>query len=97
MNKCDDPGYVFWNFSIPKHMLEVIRKYVETGQRPGSFLTAVICNDLRTAVAQADDHNIVNLRAYLAYLHNEAPGDCWGSRENMLAWIKSKNGRQTPC
>jgi hypothetical protein len=83
-------GYEFRGFTISPHMLEAVNRYVRDGDMPGDFLTAVICNDLREAIARADDHNQVNLPAYIAYLHNEAPGQCWGSREKMNAWIKAR-------
>ena len=84
------PAYQFWGFTIPKYMLEALKRYIDYGQRPGHFLTAVICNDLYSAVARADDHNVLNLRAYIGYLHNEAPSNCWGSYENMQKYINQK-------
>lgn len=95
MRKLDEsapvaPAYVFWGFTIPEYMLEALKRYIEYGQKPGGFLTAVISNDLRNAVARADDHNIVNLRAYIGYLHNEAPANCWGSYDNMQQWLNHK-------
>ncbi len=84
------PAYQFWGFTIPQHMLEALNRYIDHGHRPGDFLTAVICNDLRTAVARADEHNVLNLRAYIGYLHNEAPSHCWGSYENMQNYINQK-------
>ena len=81
-------NYIFRDFYIPEYMMEGIRRYIDHGQRPGRFLTAVICNDLREACAMADDVNIRNLPAYVAYFYNEAPSPCWGSREKMDEWIK---------
>jgi hypothetical protein len=92
-----EPGYVFWGFTIPKRMLEVLQRYINHGHRPGDFLTAVICNDLQTAISRADDHNVKNLRAYIGYLVNEAPGDCWGSYENMKAWIEKRGKNAEPA
>ena len=83
-------GYEFRGFTISPHMLEAVNRYILDGDIPGDFLTAVITNDLRDAIARADDHNQVNLPAYIAYLNNEAPGQCWGSREKMNAWIKAR-------
>ena len=85
-----DPGYSFRGFYIPAYMLDALERYIHQGQPPGDFLSAVISNDLTKAVARADDHNQVNLPAYIAYLHNEAPGVCWGSPEKMKTWIEAK-------
>ena len=83
-------GFTFRGFTIPRYMLDPIQRYIERGDPPGDFLTAVITNDLREAIGRGDDHNQVNLPAYISFLHNEAPGQCWGSREKMNAWIKAK-------
>jgi len=76
-------------YFIPERMMPGITRYIEQGIRPGKFLTAVICNNLKEAVWQADDENIRNLPAYVTYFHNEAPSACWGSKEAMDQWIAS--------
>ena len=96
MKNLEDSGstisqsYEFRGFTIPAYMLRAVNRYILNGDTPGDFLTAVITNDLREAIARADDHNQVNLPAYIAYLHNEAPGQCWGSPEKMTAWIEAR-------
>ena len=80
--------YRFRQYYISEHMLDGIKRYVEQRVPPGDFLTAVLCNDLREACGRADDGNLANLPAYVAYLYNEAPGACWGSKEKMLAWLQ---------
>jgi len=84
-----DCGYTFRNFYIPKRMMGGIHRYIEHHIPPGNFLSAVISNDLKEACGRADDENMVNLPAYVAYFYNEAPSHCWGSKENMDAWIKA--------
>jgi hypothetical protein len=79
-------GYTFNEFEIPDDMMPLLLDYVQTGKDPGYFLTAVICNDLKGAVREADDENMRNLPAYVAYLYNEAPQACHGSKENMNRW-----------
>lgn len=73
--------YKFKEFHIPNHMLESLEAYVETHRGVGSFLAAVIRNDLADAVARADDENLPNLPAYIGWLYNKAPMSCWGSPE----------------
>jgi hypothetical protein len=82
-----DSEYHFREFYIRPEMLESITAYIKLGRPVGGFLTAVICNDLREACGHADEENLANLPAFVAYLHNEAPYNCWGSRENMDAWL----------
>ena len=52
---------------IPEHMIEVVRHYIENGLEPGSFLSAVLQNDLRRAVECADEININRLPDYIRY------------------------------
>lgn len=76
------------NQQIPEYMHRGLIGYLEYRVLPGQFLQAVISNDLRYAVAQADDTNIHLLPAYVAFLYNYADSAAWGSREKMKAWIK---------
>ena len=82
--------FSFYGQTIPARMCGGIERYIEDLVKPGDFLTAVICNNLKGAVGQADDENIHLLPVYVAYFHNEAPSACWGSREKMIAWLRGK-------
>ena len=82
--------FKFRGMRIPDRMQDAITRYVENGINPGSFLTAVICNDLQAACAKADNENIHIIPAYVAYFYNEAPSDCCGSFEKMKSWRESK-------
>jgi len=72
---------------IPEHIRESVKGYVEKGIPVGSFLTAVICNDLRESFAMADDINRDRMFDIVSFFYNEPPITCWGSRENMDKWI----------
>lgn len=81
-----DGGYE----KIPEHMQAALRRYVLEGIKPGDFLTAVICNDLRNAVGRADGENLPLLSLYVMWLYNIAPGSCWGSPEAMAKWMAER-------
>ena len=81
--------YEFNQFYIPERMMPGIRLYVEHGLQPGSFLSAIIQNNLSEAVGRADTENLKNIPAFVAYFYNECPNDCWGSPEKMKSWMKS--------
>lgn len=83
-------NYTFRDFYIREDMLDGIKRYIEYGIPPGSFLSGIISNDLREAVSSADDENLHNIPAFLAYFYNEAPSSCWGSPEQMKNWMKEK-------
>lgn len=75
---------------IPARMQDALRRYVLEGIRPGDFLTAVICNDLRGAIGRADEENSPLLRLYVLWLYNVAPAACWGSPDKMREWMNAR-------
>ena len=75
---------------IPGHMAGAVKRYILQGIPPGSFLTAVLCNDLREAFARADDENAAAMHGWVKFFYNYAPTGCWGSPENYSAWTRSK-------
>lgn len=81
------PPYRYRNWSIPERMMPALERYINDHLPPGDFLNAVLENNLREACAYADDENLENLPAFVAYLYNEAPGRCWGSPEAVTAWL----------
>lgn len=82
--------YRFREWYIPERMMGGIRRYIEQGIPPGDFLTAVIENNLCEGMGRADDENLHNLPAFLAYFYNEAPSPCWGSPEKRREWVKAR-------
>ena len=73
--------------SLPEGLQGGMKRYVEQGIKPGSFMTAVLENDLFGALAQADEMNRDRLYDICKWLYNEAPSQCWGSKEKVEAWI----------
>ena len=71
---------------IPEHCRDSLKLYVEHGVPTGNFLHAVLSNDLVRAFALADHINEVRMKAYAAFLYNEAPRGCWGSPEAVKNW-----------
>ena len=88
--------YKFRKFYIPERMMGGIQRYVEKGIPPGDFLMSVITNDLSEAVSRADEENLSNLPAYVAFFYNECPAACWGSKENFVKWTELKLKENTP-
>jgi hypothetical protein len=72
--------------ALPAHMHGAMLRWIEHGIYPGGFLTAVLENDLRAAVARADMVNATRLPDYVRYLYNDAPSGCWGSPAKVRAW-----------
>lgn len=75
------------NYSkIPALTMEALDRWVKHGLMPGSFLTAVLSNDLMGAMALADDDNRAALYETVAWLRDAAPNMCWGSPDKVKAW-----------
>lgn len=67
-----------------------LRRYVEKGIEPGSFLMAVLENNLIESIQKADATNLANIKEIVEYCYNEIPSDCWGSKEIVKEWIKNR-------
>jgi len=75
---------------IPEHMRPGVKRYLENGRRPGSFLTAVLENNLVESFARADNINQSQMLVWVNFLYNEMPMASWGSKEKVKAWVKKK-------
>jgi hypothetical protein len=71
---------------IPEHLREGLVCYFADGILPGSFLQAVLANDLTQAVGRADPTSLRALPELLACLVQHAPAIAWGSAEAVLSW-----------
>jgi hypothetical protein len=84
------PYQVNYSKCPSKHMEESVRLYVEHGILPGSFLQAVLANNLIHAAGRADSINAELLREWAFFLL-ELPDECWGSWGQVVKW-KGLNG-----
>lgn len=76
------------NELIPEHMHGGLKRYIENGIEPGSFLMAVLENNLKEAFGCADHINAQKIGDYVRYLYNYSPSPCWGSPEKVAQWIE---------
>ena len=72
---------------IPEHMHDGIISYLTQGRPQGSFLTAVLSNDLIDAFVRADHINSANMFNWVKYLYNYAPPSSYGSPEKVKDWL----------
>jgi hypothetical protein len=68
------------------YMEDSVRRWVEDGVRPGSFLVALLANDLAMASVHADQTNLSNIREWALFLLNEMPDTMWGSYGVLEDW-----------
>lgn len=58
---------------VPGHLWSGLIRWVEDGTRPGSFLCAVISNDLYQASIRADDRSLPALPGLARFLSEHGP------------------------
>lgn len=69
---------------------ESLDAYAKDGRPTGSFLEAVLANDLKEAFGRADNFNRWFMFPIVKYVYNEMPSICQGSYENVRAWLANK-------
>lgn len=77
-------------YELTKILYESLKLYVEHGIRPGSFLQAVLENDLEGACNRADMQNRKILWTIVNYIYNEIPWGAWHSSMAVNEWIASR-------
>lgn len=75
---------------IPEHMHSSIVEWIETARIPprlmGSFLRALLTNDLMGTFAHADETNRHAVDQWVTFLYNDAPSECYGTLAKLEAW-----------
>lgn len=79
---------------VPPGLQAGIARYLVDRIRPGGFLCAVLANDLRDAIARADEDSREGLGALVTFLDAFAPVDAWGSPGALEAWLSAQSGDQ---
>lgn len=74
---------------IPGHMHQAVLSWLWDGWMPGSFLEAVLNNDLRGAASCADVQNSVHLADWAKFFTWYMPSGCWGDAEKVRDWARS--------
>ena len=71
---------------LPEGLRGGLVRWIVKGIPTGSFLAAVLRNDLRDACARIDTENRPFLPDVVKWLYNYAPAYTWGSPANVDAW-----------
>lgn len=75
---------------LPVGLRSGMRQYIENGIRPGYFLYCVLENNFIGAFNWANSENRERMGEIVSFLCNEAPVACFGSRQQVEAYIKWK-------
>lgn len=71
---------------VPEHLIEGLAHHIVHGSPTGSFLEAVLSNDLRRSFERGDSESLAGLGRIVTFLYNDAPRRCWGSLEAIERW-----------
>lgn len=75
-------------YAVAEHCIGALQLYIDHGIEPGSFMEAMLSNDLRGACAMSDEENRHCIFEWVNLFYNELPSDSWGSPEKYRNWIK---------
>lgn len=78
---------------VDEWIIESLQAYVDNGRPVGSFLQAVLENDLEWAFIRADLECTINMRDIVAYCYTKLPAGCRGSRQAVAEWFKKKHSQ----
>ena len=78
-----DAGYAN---AVPEHLREGLALYMARGVLPGSFLRAVLANDLCHAAVKADPESLAALPKLARFLMNCAPPASYGTSHAVTTW-----------
>lgn len=82
---------------VPEQNHSALINYVTLGIPAGSFLEAVLRNDLREACACADIDNQLRLWWTVEWIYSHVPSIAWGSLDNYVAWIQKHAEAREPA
>lgn len=75
-------------YPIRDDLYGALERYLNHGIMPGSFLTAVLENNLMESFGRADMSNSANLKNIVGYIYHHLPSNSWGSREKVSEYLK---------
>ena len=94
------PSVEFWRenggtcawIEVPEHTRQSIMDYLnrDYAPSPGTFLRAVLTNNLRDAVILADDRNRRKLPEIVMSFYQYAPAGVWGSDERVKEFLSAE-------
>ncbi len=82
------------SYELPRYMIAGMVNYLVKHLEPGSFMGALLENDLATSVRRADPTNRLKLRSWLSFMERELPLDAWGSKKSVRLWLENKPKRE---
>lgn len=73
---------------VPPRFFEALKRYTLHQLPTGSFLHAVLCNDLFRAMGRGDEEALRCLPDLCKMIWNALPIEAWGSEAKVDRWLK---------
>lgn len=81
-------------YPIRDDLYGALERYLNNGIMPGSFLTAVLENNLCEAFGRADICNEHNMKNIVGYVYNHLPSNAWGSKERVTTYLENLRSKE---
>ena len=94
-NQSTDGGSNTFGENIPDHTLEALDHYFIKGWEPGGFVSALIAEEYKKALACADPANRQRFWYVARWLASHAPEGSTGSYKILKDWCDDKNGERS--
>ena len=82
-------------YTLNEYLEPALDNYLIHGIQPGSFMTAVLCNDLHGAINRADSGNLINFALVCNEIIHRCPPDAFGSEQHVRDWIHDVDRRRS--
>lgn len=79
-------GYTNKGQHISAEIIQQLDRYINRGEKPGDFLTAVLCDELMNA-AQKANNDSDSLKILVDYIYFNLPPGSHGSVEIVNHWL----------
>jgi hypothetical protein len=76
---------------VPASIVAAIDRFVQHRIAPGSFVRAILSNDLTGAFRTADEDSLRGLLDIMRYIHWNIPAGCHGSESKVKKWLKGQD------
>jgi hypothetical protein len=80
-------------WTVPREYFDPLYNYLVHGFEPGSFWTAVLCNDFMAAIQSSHPGNTVEaLKSTVGWIRDTFPPESYGDYHRVQEWIRLAPG-----
>ena len=80
-------------WTVPREYFDPLYNYLVHGFEPGSFWTAVLCNDFMAAIQSSHHANTVQaLKSTVGWIRDTFPPESYGDYHRVQEWIRLAPG-----